>query len=200
MKLEPNFNLAESYPVLKTILSRRDIRLFQEKEVSKEIIEKILYAATWAPNHKFTEPWKFVVILPSKKAEFIDVYCQGILNMGDTPEEKAQYANKAQKLRDDFQKVPAFIAAGMKMSDNAQTLLEDSLTMGCALQNMLLAAEELGLGAHWGSGAPSRSPELLKYLNFGPDVLSLGLFQLGYPQLKGTGKRTALAEFVDWRA
>ena len=47
---------------MKTILGRRSIRRYQEKDVSDEILNNILEAARWAPSWNNAQPWKFVVV------------------------------------------------------------------------------------------------------------------------------------------
>ena len=48
--------------LLKTIKDRRNTKSFTEEEVKKSDIELILESGVWAPNHRNTEPWRFVVI------------------------------------------------------------------------------------------------------------------------------------------
>ena len=48
--------------LLQTIKNRRNTKQFLDKEVDKSHINLILESAIWAPNHRSTEPWRFVVI------------------------------------------------------------------------------------------------------------------------------------------
>lgn len=48
--------------VFSVIQSRRSISKFKNITPSNEMIEKILEAGTWAPNHHRTEPWRFFVL------------------------------------------------------------------------------------------------------------------------------------------
>lgn len=48
--------------IFEAIKTRRSIGLVSEEPVSKELIEKIIEAGTWAPSHYRTEPWKFFVL------------------------------------------------------------------------------------------------------------------------------------------
>lgn len=47
---------------LEALRTRRSIGRVKDREVPKELIEKIIEAATWAPNHVKTEPWRFFVL------------------------------------------------------------------------------------------------------------------------------------------
>ena len=51
------------YPSLyRTIYARRMSWNFTDRPVSKSVIERMLDAAVWAPNHRLTEPWRFVIL------------------------------------------------------------------------------------------------------------------------------------------
>lgn len=199
MKELPNLTHTETRPVLKAILSRRDIRQFSSKPVAKEDLEDILYAAIWAPNHKMTEPYKFVVITQNKISEFVHVLAEGLVAEATSDVQKLDYQKKADKILTEFLLVPAFIAVGCKKNPHPEVYFEDLLTLGCACQNMLLAAEEKGLGAHWGSGFASKTKKVREYLGFGEEDVSIGLFQVGYPEQKPQTKRSPLENFVIWK-
>ena len=47
--------------MIKEIENRRSIRKYKRHEISKEIIEDIIYSATLAPSAKNRQPWKFIV-------------------------------------------------------------------------------------------------------------------------------------------
>ena len=51
-----------AHSILKNIRTRRNIKEFKNTEVAGDLLKLILEAATWAPNHRRTEPWRFVVI------------------------------------------------------------------------------------------------------------------------------------------
>ncbi|MDR5588931.1 nitroreductase family protein [Clostridium aquiflavi] len=59
--------------VIKTIEERRSIRKFQDKTVSKEIIEKILELTTKAPSGKNRQPWRFIVLQDRRKDELVSL-------------------------------------------------------------------------------------------------------------------------------
>ena len=71
-------------PVIDAIRSRRSVRIMRTDVVpSRDQIEAIVEAATWAPNHHLTEPWRFVIItgygrnrLGEVLAQALGVQCQ----------------------------------------------------------------------------------------------------------------------------
>src|SRR6185437_4115940 len=48
--------------VLEAIRTRRTTKSFRADAVPRDLIERVLDAAIWAPNHRLTEPWRFVVV------------------------------------------------------------------------------------------------------------------------------------------
>ena len=46
----------------KIIKERRNVRAFKNKTIPKKVISKIIEMGIWAPNHRMTEPWKFIII------------------------------------------------------------------------------------------------------------------------------------------
>ena len=56
--------------VLEAIRSRRSIGKTTDQVPTREQIKLLLEAATWAPNHHLTIPWRFVVVAGDVRAEF----------------------------------------------------------------------------------------------------------------------------------
>ena len=65
--------------VEKVIYRRRSIRLFQNKPVPKELLQRIIEAARWAPSAGNCQPWKFVVVTNKEKIAQLDRQCAKIL-------------------------------------------------------------------------------------------------------------------------
>ena len=64
--------------MIKEIENRRSIRKYKRHEISKEIIEDIIYSATLAPSAKNRQPWKFIVYQGEEKSKLVDVMHQRI--------------------------------------------------------------------------------------------------------------------------
>jgi len=184
--------------VYNTILSRRDEREFSEKPVSSETVERLIQAAVWAPNHKWTEPWRFASISSENKDAFIQAYTSGIENLENKYGAKDLLIKKAQKVREDFLKIPLFIAVAYKRDEHENTDRENLITVACGVQNLLLAAEEEGISAHWSSGKATRTNEITEFLGFDKDEFLIGILQMGYPVKKSTSKRADYKKFLRW--
>lgn len=60
--------------VMEAIQSRRTIFKFKPDPIPKNVLEDLLYAGIWAPNHHLTEPWRFVVIGEAAKLTLSERY------------------------------------------------------------------------------------------------------------------------------
>ncbi len=113
---------AEVFNVLDVIASRRSSRKFTEEGVSKDILTKIVDAGRLAATGRNVQPWHFVVVTDAAKRKRI-----------------ADITEYGKFIAD----CPACIVVAC---EDTTHYLED----GCAAtQNMLLAAEALGLGTCW---------------------------------------------------
>ncbi|SEJ97126.1 Nitroreductase [Propionispira arboris] len=165
-----------------TILTRRSIRAYQEKPVNPEDIKTILTAAAWAPSGNNLQPWKFAVIMNDKalmkKLSALTVYEHWV------------------------QTAPCLIVVFLDPS-NAEGLAISKLHMkhvqsiGAAIQNMLLTANDLGLGACW-IGEILKNEETLKNILEVPLNLELmAVIAVGYPgSTIPKGKRKEVDESV----
>lgn len=162
--------------ILDIIKKRRTVKpdKYSGETVSKEKIEKLLEAAHWAPTHGFTEPWSFVVFEGASKDALTEQLIAWDAN--DAGENEI----RAQKTRERFAPATHIIAIGMKRGENPKIpVIEELLSVGMAVQNMWLAATELGLGAYWSTGAIAFDDRLKAYMGLGEHDQPLGLFFVG---------------------
>ena len=54
------------------IHERRDETAWAPETPAREVLERIIEAAVWAPNHRLTEPWRFVVLAGHARSELAD--------------------------------------------------------------------------------------------------------------------------------
>ncbi len=56
--------------IFAAISTRRSIKRFTDRTISREAIEQLLDLAVQAPNHRMTEPWRFYVLGPEARATY----------------------------------------------------------------------------------------------------------------------------------
>ena len=153
---------------------------YSEKEIEYSILEKIMEAATWAPNHGMTEPWRFRVFKNDERstlANFLFSTYKSLIK-GDDFNEK-----KAEKLKIWPLKSAAIIAVAMKKGENPKIpLIEEERAVAAAIQNMLLMAYSYGIGSYWSTGKVVYSNEMKSYLGIDKDDQLIGLIYFGYPR------------------
>jgi len=112
--------------VLQAIRDRRSIRQFTDEPLGKEVLEKLLDAARWAPTASNQQRWRFVVVTSPSVKELIRQFAPGI-----------------------FIAPAAFIAICIEKAPDANPWAEATYLADCSIaaQNILLAAHEMGIGS-----------------------------------------------------
>ncbi|MFN4006056.1 MAG: nitroreductase [Chitinophagaceae bacterium] len=165
--------------------------------IPNDIVAQILALANWAPTHGRTEPWRFVVFAHDKVAQycrlhaelykkhtpaeqFVEATHQNLLHQGD----KASHVVLAYMQRGNLPKIPA---------------IEEVAAASCAIQNVLLGAQALGIAAYWGSGGMILKQPFKDWLQLQPEDQILGALFLGYTNEVAMGKRnTDIDAKIKW--
>jgi nitroreductase len=80
-------------------------------------------------------------------------------------------------------RAPVVIAVGVDKPGEAKVLeIENVCAAAAAIENLLLAAQAVGLGAKWRTGEWARDHWVKQFLGFEPDQHLIGFIYLGYPE------------------
>ena len=139
--------------VLEAIAARRSIRRFRDEPVSDEDIREILLAATRAPSGKNSQPWEFCVVGENRREEMLRVMRDGI----ERRQSEGIDTGSAEWTANAMEQAPVTVFIynpegfeGWEVERERYFLgVVDVQSIGAAIQNMLLAATELGLGSLW---------------------------------------------------
>ncbi|WP_316785302.1 nitroreductase [Pedobacter frigiditerrae] len=186
-----------NYEVLSSIIkSRRSIFpvSYIQKEIPVAVIEQILESANYAPTHKLTQPWRFVVIRKQAKTRL------GI-TLGDLYKSTVPAHQFLQKKYNSFSEktnqADCILAINIQFHPNELPAWEEIAAVGCAVQNMALTAEALNVGAYWSS--PPLIDNLGEFLGLAENEKCFGLFYMGYHNEKPRdANRTPIADKVKW--
>ncbi len=152
---------------LETIFNRKSVRSYTEQALSSEQIETLLRAAMAAPSGMNLQPWRFVVVTDaqvrndlgglSAKAPAVFVVCGETMMKGRPAAEGAE---------------PPMVPNGNWNADCA-----------AATENLLLAAEALGLGAVWTACYPyeERMNQVRTVLGLPEGITPYCVVPVGYP-------------------
>src|SRR3954452_12366071 len=121
------------------IQSRRSVKRFTDRPVTREEIEALLAAAVLAPNHRLTNPWRFYVLGPEAR------HAYG-LALGNRKAKKQTDPVKAAELRDtvaaEHRALPAMLVVAVMESTDPEQREEDYAAAMMAIQNIMLTAVE----------------------------------------------------------
>jgi nitroreductase len=182
--------------VLEAIRDRRSIKKFGERPVTREEIEELLEAATLAPNHRLTNPWRFYVLGPDAR------YAYG-LALGARKAKKIEDPEAARTMREnvatEHRALPGMIVVAVVETDNAEQREEDYAAAFMAIQNLSLAAMELGLGTHIKTGAIMSDPAARAAAGVADNERIVAVVNVGVPlEVPGAKSRKPTAEVTTW--
>ncbi|MGE5364117.1 MAG: nitroreductase family protein [Bacteroidota bacterium] len=150
-------------PVLAIIFQRKSVRNFTGGEVSDEQLQMLLKAAMAAPSAVNQQPWEFVVV---RDRHILDCLAD------ELPYAKMLYKASA-----------AVIVCGNPEKAHLKLTEYAVIDATLASQNMLLAAESLGLGAIWTAAYPydDRIAIVRKYTGIPKNIIPLNVIPVGIP-------------------
>lgn len=197
--------------VFETIHTRRSIRRYLEKPVPRELIEKILDAARWAPSAHNRQPWRFAIIEHANTKHALAA-AMGEKLRADLERDGVARELIEQDTARSYQRItsaPVVIIACMTTrdmdvyQDTRRKKAEFVMTIqsvAMAIQNLLLAAHASGLGACWMCAplfVPDTVREVLKLEN---DWEPQALLTVGYAaevKSKTRNEYSAQTRFLD---
>jgi nitroreductase len=168
--------------------------------LSDTVLQEILINATWAPTHKMTEPWRFIVLEGSQLEKYgnymADYYKYLYEDIADVEKKAAKY-NYLKRYP-----LKAACLIGVILSKSTKVNIpewEELAAVSCAVQNMAISATSYQLGSYWDSSGAAI--EYVKTFGLEANEQSLGLFFIGFPEesaLSVTKRRTAIDKKVSW--
>ncbi len=185
--------------IFSTIKNRRTIYppAYSDKKLDKKDIEKILEAATWAPNHGSTEPWRFFIFQNASRQNLADFLGEEYKKQfrGDLYNDRKFTNASTWPLL-----AQAVIAVGMKRTLNSKIpKIEEERAVACAIQNMLLMSGELGIASYWSTGKVVYSEAMKSFLKLEDEDEVIGLLYFAYPKEKTLKKtRTPFTKYTQW--
>jgi coenzyme F420-0:L-glutamate ligase / coenzyme F420-1:gamma-L-glutamate ligase len=172
--------------------ARRSIRRYTQQPVPLNVIRGLLEAASYAPNAHNSQPWRFIILTdPEAKAALADAMAQvwlAELEREHIPKNTRWTTVNASVVR--FTSAPALILACLTLDDmdkypdvDRQKIERDLAvqSVAAAIQNLLLAAHDNGLGACWYCAPTFCKAAVQKALALPDDVEPQALITIGYP-------------------
>lgn len=176
--------------LMDAMMNRRSVRRYQEREVPRELLEELLTAACWAPSAENMQPWYFVALTKPEELQ----------KMMETMEQVSESLRPFLEKR--FPRHPRIVGETtgflrrlggapvciLAFLQEDYEFARDSMveSVAAAIQNLLLAAHEKGLGACWVNAATELGYGPALREQFAPDRGELvSIVTLGYPEREG---------------
>jgi len=155
------------------VRNRKSVREYSEKEVKKELLEKVVDAGRLAATARNVQPWQFIITSDKEILKKICSMCPNGPFIKDAPHLIAVF------------------------SKDTKYYLEDS---SAATQNMLLAIEALGLGGCWVAGDKKDYIEAVRKIFNVPEGYRLvSMISVGYPKkAQGPKAKKGIKEILHW--
>jgi nitroreductase len=139
---------------LDAIAARRSIRKFKDTPIPDDMLQKILTAAIQAPSASNRQPWRFIIVRGEQKAEMLRILREAIARDKYRGEDIGSSEWSVNVMEEAPVTVFVFNPTGLKpwkkhTTEQMFADVGDIQSIGAAIQNMLLAAQDLGLGSLW---------------------------------------------------
>lgn len=162
------------------IYNRRSIRKYTNKPVTNEVIEEMLNAAMAAPSTCAKDPWRFIVV---QEKTTLSKICEGLPN-GKMLENAAL----------------GIVVCGD--IDKAHGNLPSYMLQDCsaAIENLLIAAHHMGLGAVWLGVHPreERIEHIKSLFNLPENIIPISCISIGYPDEKKEARTRYNVDYVHY--
>ena len=139
-------------------------------------LERILAAGASAPDHGRLRPWRFIVVRGDARARLGEVFAQALRQRDSEASEAALEQERKRPLR-----APLVIAVAARIAKDHPKIpeVEQILSTGAAVQNILLAAHAQGFGAKWLTGANAYDEHVKSALGLAPQDRLVGFIHIG---------------------
>jgi len=208
--------------IIDVIVSRKSIRRYKPDPVPDHMIDKILEAARWAPTGENYQPWRFIVVRdPETKDKIGDLAKIGSGSRMTAWYSQGHMQKRFESIQDPQKRadVLRFMYSG-QVSEFARhaplviavigSLMEGSVDvpydLSAAIENMLLEAHSLGLGACWVHGPVATTRDAKKFKEILGIPTGMGEYKViayvavGWPaeDRKHPRPKTPLDQMVYW--
>ena len=189
MKTTPSYETQALREFAEVLRGRRTIEQYLQTSVPEKLVREALEAATWAPNHYVSEPWRF--ILPGKETvgRIVDL-CEEIVS-ADKGAELGDHKRKA------WGEKPGWLIVTCPRNEDDLREKEDYAACCAAVQNFMLYMWKAGVGSKWTTGPITRDSRFFEIIGVDEnEAFVVGMLWFGYPKVTPTQSRVPLNEVL----
>ncbi len=169
-------------------------RQFNGEKLTEEEIKAILEAARWAPTHKMTEPWRYVV-LRDQAIDRLARFVEKAYKEMESPPSESKIRRKVDKIR----KADTILLILLHRDEKKRIPeWEEIAALACSVENMWLYACNSGLAGYWST--PFFKDLIGDFVDLEENERCLGLFYLGKTDIEipDNRERKSIKEISRW--
>lgn len=185
----PSYETQDLREFGEVLRGRRTINLFVQTPVPNKLVRAAIEAATWAPNHHVTEPWRFYLLGKTAIAACVELVRDIVTVKKDAKAGAFKAKSWAEK--------PGWLLVTCRTSSDEILQREDFAACAAAVQTMMLYLWKAGIGSKWTTGDITRDPRFFDIVGVNPQAENIvGLVFYGYPKLTPAQKRSKLDDVL----
>ena len=175
-----------------TLMTRRTIHDYKSDPLPDGALERALQAATRAPNHKLTNPWRFTLMGPETRERITEI------GVAEKRKKRGGLSEAAElSIRTKFSRPPELIAVSQVIDADPHRRREDYAAVSCAIQNIQLSLWSEGIGSKWSSGGVTNAPETYETLGIDPALEEIvGFVWVGFADVVPDPPRTSITQLT----
>jgi nitroreductase len=158
------------------IASRSSAKGLAEPGPTPAELERLLQAAARAPDHGRLKPWRFIVVNGAARESFANAVAEA------RREQIPDFTDEQMELeREKIRRSPSILVAGCAVRRDIAKVpeIEQVIAVGAAVENLLLAASDLGYGAMWKTGPAAYSATVKAAVGLAADDHIVAILHLG---------------------
>jgi nitroreductase len=160
----------------KLLTERRTVQDYRQGALPDGALQRALEAALSAPNHRMTEPWRFIQVGPVARQALFEIGAD-LKSAPGAPLAGAQRDRLASKML-----TPAeLLVVAQTKAEDAEVAQEDYAAVSCAVYAAMLSLWSEGIGSKWSTGGVTTDPRTYACLGVEPAAQSIvGFVWVGY--------------------
>ena len=141
-----------------------------------EQFERLLSAAARAPDHGRLKPWRFIRVDDAVRESLANAVAEARRDQIPT------YTDEQMELeREKIRRSPSILVVGCAVRRDIAKVpeIEQVIAVGAAVENLLLAAQDMGVGVMWKTGPAAYSPKVKAAVGLAADDHIVAILHLG---------------------
>src|ERR1700730_6265590 len=162
--------------LFEAIASRSTAKGLAEPGPTADELDRLLQAAARAPDHGRLKPWRFIVVNGAAREPFANAVAEARKDQIPT------FTDEQMELeREKIRRSPSIVIAGCAVRKDIPKgpEIEHVIAVGAAVENLLLAANDLGYGVMWKTGPPAYSAKVKAAVGLAADDHIVAILHLG---------------------